>query len=101
METWAEPRVMDREVSLSNEIMDNQSPNLPYLARAPCLKSTAERASLAALGGEFFDKLPVDFETEAGLVADDQLAVMQVRVLLEQAVMQRVGVGPAMRLDPE
>jgi hypothetical protein len=69
----------------------------------PCqrLASTAERAPLLTRRRVFGDKLPVDLEPEAGLVAGDQLAVVQMRVLVEEPVMQRVGVRPAMRLDPE
>ena len=42
------------------------------------------------------DKGPVDFETEAGSVAELQMTSVQFRVLAEETKSQRVGLRPAM-----
>src|SRR4029077_1495957 len=45
------------------------------------------------------DEFPIRIEAEAGLVADLDVAVAQFGVLAEEAVGERVGLAPAMRLD--
>ena len=40
------------------------------------------------------DKGPVDFDAEAGSVPEVQVTVAQFRVLAEEAISQRVGLGP-------
>jgi hypothetical protein len=61
----------------------------------------AESAALAAFRGMLLDEIPVDLESKAGLVGDREVAVMQMRMLGEEPVMQRVGLAAAMRLDAE
>src|SRR5579884_2365653 len=47
------------------------------------------------------DEAPVDVEAEAGFVTEVQMAVVQLRMLAEQAEIERVAVGAAVRLDAE
>src|SRR5437763_5781427 len=47
------------------------------------------------------DKAPIRLDAETGLVADMDVPVAQFRMLLKEAIRQRIRVLAAMRLDPE
>src|SRR5258708_39370229 len=64
-------------------------------------RSSAKRPAFSSFGGIFRDEIPIDYEAKAGLIAYNKLPVVQMRVLAEQAEMQRVGFRTAMRLDPK
>jgi hypothetical protein len=49
----------------------------------------------------FVDKRPINLKTKAGLVANEQMAVAQLRVLAEEPVGQWVSCWAAMGLDAE
>src|SRR5215469_1168496 len=57
------------------------------------------RAAMDLFHAVLVDKTPIDLEAKAGLVADDQMTVAQLRVVVKQTVGQRIGLGSAMRLD--
>src|SRR5215472_1772079 len=66
---------------------------VPYSLAASCI------AVIELFQTIFVNKAPIDLEAKAGLVADDQMTVAQLRVVVKHAVGQRIGLRPAMRLD--